>query len=81
MAERTFAIGGWLCVGAAVLFAVAIVGSGALAVAPEVLTTPVLFGVMGGLFLAVSRQARADRRSLLSTGASTDDAVRESGPR
>jgi hypothetical protein len=66
--ERTFAIGGYLCVGSAGLFAAVAVASGALAVAPELLLTPVLFGIMGVMFLYAAAQARADRRALLSLG-------------
>jgi len=65
--ERTFAVGGWLCVAAAALYVVAIVGAGAFDAV--LLVTPVLFSVMGAMFLYASAQARADRRRLLALGA------------
>jgi hypothetical protein len=68
MVERTFAIGGWLCLGSAALFIAGIVASDAFVEAPELLLTPLLFGVMGGMFLYASAQARADRRALLLIG-------------
>ena len=66
--ERSFEIGATLCVGASVLFALAVLLSGVFVDQPMLLLTPVLFFVVGCLFLATARQARRDRMELLALG-------------
>lgn len=71
--ERTFEIGGALCWGLAVLFAIALAMTGLLGLDAGTAIVPILFGVIGTLFFAVGRQARDDRRRLLDLPAPPGD--------
>ena len=64
--ERTFAIGGALCLAAAALLGAALVLTAALSEDPFLVATPVLFVVLAALFVVTARQARSDRAALLS---------------
>ena len=68
--ERTFAIGEALCLASALLLGAALALTGAIAEDPFLAISPVLFVIVGGLFLVTSRQAHADRMELLALGGS-----------
>jgi hypothetical protein len=65
LVERTFAIGGWVCLTGAVVLAAAFVRVGAVGADPLVLLTPGMLGGFGGFFLWVSVGARTERIRLL----------------
>jgi hypothetical protein len=64
--ERTFAVGGVLCIVLGALLAAAFLSAGGLALLAGAVLGPVLLIGFGGFFLYVARQARQDRQRLLA---------------
>jgi hypothetical protein len=68
LVERSFFIGGAICVAAGGLFLADLALQGALSIDPILALPGALFLVFGGIFLATARSARRHREGLLREG-------------
>jgi hypothetical protein len=68
LVERSFFIGGAICVVVGALLLADLALQGALSIDPLLAVPAVLFLVFGGIFLATARSARRHREGLLREG-------------